>query len=108
MSNGTAEKKDPYLRVLVTGGAGFLGSHLCRRLVAQGHEVVCLDNFFTSQKTNVADLIGKPNFELIRHDVRAPLSAAPADSTHTRRTHTLPPPPHRLRHPARRASRRGR
>mmetsp|Transcript_15817 Transcript_15817/g.50723 ORF Transcript_15817/g.50723 Transcript_15817/m.50723 type:complete len:350 (+) Transcript_15817:60-1109(+) len=72
MSNGTAEKKDPYLRVLVTGGAGFLGSHLCRRLVAQGHEVVCLDNFFTSQKTNVADLIGKPNFELIRHDVTTP------------------------------------
>ena len=101
-------EKDPYLRVLVTGGCGFLGSHLCRRLVAQGHEVICLDNFFTSQKTNVRggplgadptrpgaaraaatpacaprsshtrrppqvkDLIGQPNFELIRHDVTTP------------------------------------
>ena len=65
-----AEKdKDPYLRILVTGGCGFLGSHLCRRLVNEGHDVVALDNFFTSQKTNVKDLIGKPNFEVIRHDV---------------------------------------
>ena len=56
-------------RILVTGGAGFLGSHLCDRLVAQGHDVICLDNFFTSQKGNVAHLLQKPNFELIRHDV---------------------------------------
>ncbi len=56
-------------RILVTGGAGFLGSHLCDRLVAQGHDVICLDNFFTSQKSNVAHLLSKPNFELIRHDV---------------------------------------
>jgi UDP-glucuronate decarboxylase len=54
---------------LVTGGAGFLGSHLCERLVATGHDVICLDNFFTSQKTNVAHLLHRPNFELIRHDV---------------------------------------
>ncbi len=60
-------------RILVTGGAGFLGSHLCDRLVAQGHDVICLDNFFTSQKSNVAHLLGKPNFELIRHDVTHPL-----------------------------------
>lgn len=60
-------------RILVTGGAGFLGSHLCDRLVAQGHDVICLDNFFTSQKTNVAHLLGKPNFELIRHDVTHPI-----------------------------------
>jgi UDP-glucuronate decarboxylase len=60
-------------RILVTGGAGFLGSHLCERLVAQGHDVICLDNFFTSQKTNVAHLLGKPNFELIRHDVTHPI-----------------------------------
>ena len=60
-------------RILVTGGAGFLGSHLCDRLVAQGHDVICLDNFFTSQKGNVAHLLGKPNFELIRHDVTHPL-----------------------------------
>jgi len=56
-------------RILVTGGAGFLGSHLCERLVEQGHDVICLDNFFTSQKTNVAHLLAQPNFELIRHDI---------------------------------------
>ena len=60
-------------RVLVTGGAGFLGSHLCDRLVAQGHDVICLDNFFTSQKVNVAHLLTRPNFELIRHDVTHPI-----------------------------------
>jgi UDP-glucuronate decarboxylase len=62
-------------RVLVTGGAGFLGSHICRRLVAEGHEVICMDNFFTSQRSNIADLIGKPNFELVRHDVTEPYYA---------------------------------
>ncbi len=56
-------------RILVTGGAGFLGSHLCDRLVAQGHDVICLDNLFTSQKVNIAHLLNKPNFEFIRHDV---------------------------------------
>ena len=60
-------------RVLVTGGAGFLGSHLCDRLVAQGEDVICLDNFFTSQKSNVAHLLERPNFELIRHDVTHPI-----------------------------------
>lgn len=60
-------------RILVTGGAGFLGSHLCERLVQQGHDVICLDNFFTSQKSNVSHLLGQPNFELIRHDVTLPL-----------------------------------
>lgn len=60
-------------RILVTGGAGFLGSHLCERLVAQGHDVICLDNFFTGTKENIFHLIGKPNFELIRHDVTIPL-----------------------------------
>jgi len=60
-------------RVLVTGGAGFLGSHLCDRLVREGHDVICLDNFFTSQKTNVAHLLAEPNFELIRHDVTLPI-----------------------------------
>jgi UDP-glucuronate decarboxylase len=60
-------------RILVTGGAGFLGSHLCERLVADGHDVICLDNFFTSQKTNVAHLLDQPNFELVRHDVIQPI-----------------------------------
>jgi UDP-glucuronate decarboxylase len=60
-------------RILVTGGAGFLGSHLCERMVNDGHDVICLDNFFTSQKNNVAHLLGRPNFELIRHDITMPV-----------------------------------
>ena len=60
-------------RILVTGGAGFLGSHLCRRLVGEGHEVLCLDNYFTGRRTNVVDLEDEPNFELMRHDVTFPL-----------------------------------
>jgi UDP-glucuronate decarboxylase len=60
-------------RILVTGGAGFLGSHLCDRLVYAGHDVICLDNFFTSQKSNVSHLLSLPNFELIRHDVTQPI-----------------------------------
>lgn len=60
------------MRVLVTGGAGFLGSHLIDRLLAQGHEVICLDNFFTGRKENVAHHLGNPGFELIRHDVTEP------------------------------------
>lgn len=61
-------------RILVAGGAGFLGSHLCEKLVERRHDVICVDNFFTSQKANVAHLIGLPNFELIRHDVTLPLT----------------------------------
>jgi UDP-glucuronate decarboxylase len=60
-------------RILVTGGAGFLGSHICDRLVGQGHDVICLDNFFTSQKSNVEHLLTNKNFELIRHDVTHPI-----------------------------------
>jgi UDP-glucuronate decarboxylase len=59
--------------ILVTGGAGFLGSHLCDRLIAAGHDVICVDNFFTGSKRNVEHLIGHPRFELIRHDVTFPL-----------------------------------
>ena len=60
-------------RILVTGGAGFLGSHLCERLLALGNEVICIDNFFSGQRRNVTHLIGNPDFELIRHDVTLPL-----------------------------------
>lgn len=61
------------MRCLVTGGAGFLGSHLCERLLADGHEVICLDNFFTGRRVNVEHLRGNSNFELVRHDVTEPI-----------------------------------
>ena len=60
-------------RILVTGGAGFLGSFLCERLVAQGHEVVCVDNYFTGRRRNIAHLLRQPNFEPLRHDITFPL-----------------------------------
>jgi UDP-glucuronate decarboxylase len=60
-------------RVLVTGGAGFVGSHLCDRLVADGHDVLCVDNFFTGSKDNIAHLLASPRFEALRHDVTFPL-----------------------------------
>lgn len=60
-------------KILVTGGAGFLGSHLCDRLIEAGHDVLCVDNFFTGSKENVAHLIGHPRFDLLRHDVTFPL-----------------------------------
>ena len=60
-------------RVLVTGGAGFIGSHLCARLIESGSQVLCVDNFFTGTRDNIAGLLGHPNFELIRHDVTFPL-----------------------------------
>ncbi|MHB9029024.1 MAG: UDP-glucuronic acid decarboxylase family protein [Candidatus Latescibacterota bacterium] len=63
----------PLKRVLITGGAGFLGSHLCDRLVGKGYDVICLDNFFTGSKQNIYHLLDKPNFELIRHDVTLPI-----------------------------------
>jgi UDP-glucuronate decarboxylase len=66
-------RNDLRKRVLVTGGAGFLGSHLCERLLADGHDVLCVDNFFTGTKDNVAGLLGNPNFEVMRHDVTFPL-----------------------------------
>jgi UDP-glucuronate decarboxylase len=60
------------MRILITGGAGFLGSHLCDRLIAQGHDILCLDNFFTGRKKNIEHLLGDSRFELIRHDVIDP------------------------------------
>jgi len=81
-------------RILVTGGAGFLGSHLCKALIGQGHDVLCLDNLFTGFRANIADLLADPHFELIRHDVTVPLSlqvdriynlACPASPVHYQR-----------------------
>jgi UDP-glucuronate decarboxylase len=63
------------MRILVTGGAGFLGSHLCERLLGDGHEVICLDNFYTGRKINIAHLLPNPSFELMRHDVIDPFKA---------------------------------
>jgi len=60
-------------RILITGGAGFLGSHLCDRLLAQGHDVLCLDNLFTGNKNNIRHLIGHSNFEFVRHDITQPI-----------------------------------
>jgi len=60
-------------RVLVTGGAGFIGSHLCEKLLKKGNEVICLDNFFTGTKRNIFHLLENPNFELIRHDIVQPI-----------------------------------
>ena len=67
------QKYSPHTRTLITGGAGFLGSHLCDRLIQDGHDLICLDNFFTGSKDNVSHLLGHPRFELMRHDVTFPL-----------------------------------
>ncbi len=61
------------MRILITGGAGFIGSHLCERLLAEGHEVLCLDNFFTGRRENIIPLLDNPHFELLRHDVIEPI-----------------------------------
>ena len=61
------------MRILVTGGAGFIGSHLCERLVSEGNEVLCLDNFFTGRRENILPLLDNPQFELLRHDVTEPI-----------------------------------
>jgi UDP-glucuronate decarboxylase len=79
------------LRILVTGGAGFVGSHLCRKLISTGNEVICVDNLFTGTKSNIGDLMSNPSFEFIRHDITFPLYleidriynlACPASPTH--------------------------
>ena len=74
LSYGVAMTTQPIRkRVLVTGGAGFLGSHLCDRLVADGQDVLCVDNYFTGRRDNIGHLLGAPNFEVMRHDVTLPL-----------------------------------
>jgi UDP-glucuronate decarboxylase len=82
------------LRILVTGGSGFLGSHLCERLVAQNNEVVCLDNFYTGSRANIEHLLSHPHFEVLRHDVQQPMTievdqiyhlACPASPVHYQR-----------------------
>src|SRR5208283_527967 len=60
-------------RILITGGAGFLGSHLCERLLREGNDIICLDNFFTGNKENIIHLLDSPHFELIRHDIISPI-----------------------------------
>lgn len=62
-------------RILITGGAGFLGSHLCKRLIKEKNEVICLDNYFTGSKDNIRDLLGHPYFDLVRHDITKPYFA---------------------------------
>jgi len=90
MNRAQNEKYRPR-RILVTGGAGFLGSHLCERLVKEGHDVICLDNFFTGSKRNIEHLMESPRFELIDHDVTTPINlevdeiynlASPASPVH--------------------------
>lgn len=75
VSDDERKQEGKFLRILVTGGAGFLGQHLCRRLVSEGHDVICMDNFFTSTRNNIADLLPKANFEFVRHDVTEPFRA---------------------------------
>lgn len=60
-------------RILITGGAGFIGSHLCERLLNEGNEVICVDNFFTGGKQNIVHLLDNPYFEIVRHDITFPL-----------------------------------
>ena len=83
------------MNILVTGGAGFIGSHLCQFLLNQGNQVVCLDNFFTGQKRNIQPLLGNSNFELLEHDVTKPFEikvdqiynlACPASPIHYQKT----------------------
>ena len=89
-------------RNLITGGAGFVGSHLVDRLMAAGEEVICLDNYFTGRKANIAQWIGHPRFELIRHDVTEPIRlevdriwhlACPASPVHYQHNRSKPPKP---------------
>jgi len=78
------------MTVLVTGGAGFIGSHLCEALLNQGKEVVCLDNFLTGSKDNIAGLLNHPKFTLIEHDITSPITHHPSPITHHFRQSSQP------------------
>src|SRR6266550_266662 len=67
------ERTNSMKRIMVTGGAGFIGSHLCKRLLDEGNEVLCVDNFFTGRRQNILELMGNKSFEMLRHDVTMPL-----------------------------------
>ena len=71
-------------RVLVTGGAGFLGSFLCEKLLKSGHYVICCDNFYTGSKKNLMEIVNNPNFEIIRHDITCLLYTSPSPRDRTR------------------------
>jgi UDP-glucuronate decarboxylase len=73
---------DSTKRILVTGGAGFLGSHLCERLILERHEVICVDNFYTGRRVNIAHLLANPSFEVIRHDMRRVLDPQSREKGH--------------------------
>src|SRR3954470_7212809 len=73
IASSGAARKETSMRVLITGGAGFIGSHLCERLLADGHEVICLDNFFTGRKVNLDGIARHDRFELVRHDIVEPI-----------------------------------
>src|ERR1051326_6754752 len=72
-STESGKESEPKVRILITGGAGFIGSHLCERLLADRNEVICLDNFFTGRRENIAHLLDQNGFELVRHDVILPI-----------------------------------
>jgi UDP-glucuronate decarboxylase len=73
MSSKIGKEVDAMKRILVTGGGGFLGSHLCKRLLSKGHEILCVDNFYTGRRSNIAEFLQNPRFEVLRHDICFPL-----------------------------------
>ena len=85
--------------ILVTGGAGFLGSHLCERLLDRGDNVICLDNFFTGRKENILQLMGNPRFELLRHDIVEPI-VLEVDQIYNLACTASPAPAHSQRRPS--------
>ena len=79
------------MKILITGGAGFVGSHLCRKLLEEGNEVICVDNFYTGRKQNISDLLGKPNFRLIEGDITLPMKLEGLDRIYNLACPASPP-----------------